>query len=91
MGDRVSRCPHRRACPDAADPPVVERDKDRNNNEAIRAGDDIPSKLKEDLYNSAILLCVVSPRYLNSEYCRWSATGVPIAHDRESTCPVRNA
>src|SRR5690349_12025329 len=42
-------------------PPVVERDKDRNNNEAIRAGEDIPSKLKDDLYNSAILLCIVSP------------------------------
>lgn len=71
---------------------AVARDKDRHDNEAIRAGEDIPSKLQEDLYNSALLVCVVSPRYLSSEYCRkerdWFARSARQREDVSRTARV---
>jgi hypothetical protein len=49
----------------------VRRDHDRNRNETIRAGDDIPTALQSRLYDSALLVCVVSPPYLASRYCTY--------------------
>jgi hypothetical protein len=65
---------------------LVFRDGDRHNNETIRGGEDIPSRLQAELYDSAVLVCVVSPPYLASSYCtkerEWFAASARQRADR---------